>query len=164
MNFWEIITMFGDLKFWIAASIMNLIVCMNIPRKLRKYLVWFVFLVLPSVVISYSITSFLKLIFKVPRPCFSLNGCPQTFSFPSGHATVAFAALTVIALYYKNKKIALFLLLFACLVSYSRVVLNVHYFEDIVAGSFIGIATAVTVWKTYESTNFFNRLFTSLKW
>ena len=150
MNLWEFITMFGDFQFWIAASMTALIIYLGVPKKLRKYLVWFIFLVLPSVVMSYSVTSMLKIIFKVPRPCFGLEDCPTTYSFPSGHATVAFAALTIIALHYKNEKLGFILLLFACLVAYSRVALNVHRFEDIIVGSLIGLLTAFLVWKAYE--------------
>jgi len=149
MNFWEVVTMFGDLQFWIAGSLTSLILYLSVPKKLRKYLSWFIFLVLPSVVMSYSITSGLKLIFKVPRPCSGMPQCPTTYSFPRGHATVAFAALTSIGMYYGDKRLKLLLFVFASMIAYSRVALNVHYPLDVAVGSLIGFVTSILVWKAF---------------
>jgi membrane-associated phospholipid phosphatase len=63
-------------------------------------------------------------------------------SFPSGHATTAFAVITVIAVHAKkNYQLPLFLL--AVLISYSRVYLAQHFLTDITAGAFIGVLFAL---------------------
>jgi len=63
-------------------------------------------------------------------------------SFPSGHATSAFAMFFCLAAIGKKTYVQLTCLFLACIVAYSRVYLSQHFLEDIVAGSFIGTATA----------------------
>ncbi len=59
-------------------------------------------------------------------------------SFPSGHATQAFAILFLLALVIRNRGLKLFFLIIAILTAYSRVYLSQHWLPDIVAGSAIG--------------------------
>ncbi len=100
--FWEFITIFGDLRFWIGAAGAAILLYMIIPKKVKGYLGWFIFGVLPSVIISRGVVEILKLALQIPRPC---NGfeCPDGYSFPSGHAAVIFAAMTIAILYSKRK-------------------------------------------------------------
>jgi membrane-associated phospholipid phosphatase len=67
-------------------------------------------------------------------------------SFPSGHTATAFCVATLVVLMFKNRKLALFVLLTAFLVACSRIYLAQHFFMDIVAGSFIGVMSA---WISY---------------
>lgn len=156
MVFWESITIFGDLRFWIGAALTALILLFAVPKKHRKYIAWFVFLVLPAVTISYAIGYVLKLIFRIPRPCVGLSTCPSGFSFPSGHATVIFAASSVLMFHYKNKKLGVFFLILSVLVAVSRVMLGVHRVEDIIAGAIIGLTVGVLVQKIYK--NYHNKI------
>ena len=66
-------------------------------------------------------------------------------SFPSGHATSAFALFFSLALITKSHtfKIALFIL--ALLTAYSRIYLSQHFFEDVYAGSLIGLGSTIAV-------------------
>ncbi|HWY36960.1 MAG TPA: phosphatase PAP2 family protein, partial [Bacteroidia bacterium] len=60
-------------------------------------------------------------------------------SFPSGHATAAFALFFCLAFFAgKSSSKALYFLL-ALTVAFSRVYLSQHFFEDITAGSFIAV-------------------------
>lgn len=59
-----------------------------------------------------------------------------SYSFPSGHATVAFVGAFVLAWRYPRLRWALFG--FASLVALSRVHLGVHYPSDVLAGSALG--------------------------
>ncbi|MBD3155926.1 MAG: phosphatase PAP2 family protein [Candidatus Aenigmarchaeota archaeon] len=149
-TFWEIITFFGSFHFWTISSLMCLFLFFLIPKKSRKYFVWFIFLVLPSILIANSVTQGLKFIFKIPRPCYGLPYCPSGYSMPSGHTTVAFAALTVLGLNYKGKKYLIPALLFAQLIGISRVILGVHTIPDVLIGSFVGMFVAFLVHKVYE--------------
>jgi len=149
-SFWEIITIFGSLSFWIGASAMCLILFFTVPKKSRKYFIWFIFLVLPSIIIANSITQIIKLILQVPRPCAGLAWCPDSYSMPSGHTTVIFAAMTVLGLYYKKKKYLIPSLIFAQLVGLSRIVLGVHTIPDVLVGSVIGMITGFLVQKAYR--------------
>lgn len=151
MWFWETITIFGDVQFWVGAALTALILLFAIPKKHRKYIAWFVFLVLPAVIISYGVGQVLKLIFKIPRPCIDLSSCPGGFSFPSQHATVIFAATTVLAFYCRNKKLGILFLILSILVAISRLMLGFHRVEDVFVGSIIGMIVGVLVQKAYRN-------------
>ena len=62
------------------------------------------------------------------------------FSFPSGHTTTVFALTFALCLITKKPLIKLLLFLVACLTAYSRVYLSQHFFEDILAGAYLGIS------------------------
>ena len=59
------------------------------------------------------------------------------YSFPSGHATFAWAIAVVLA--KKEPRAKYFFYLLAALISISRIYLGVHYPADIVAGSVLGL-------------------------
>lgn len=61
----------------------------------------------------------------------------KSFSFPSGHATVAFAAAYILA--KEHKKWRFFYYLLAMLISFSRVYLGKHYPSDVFAGAVLGM-------------------------
>ncbi|MDP4208028.1 MAG: phosphatase PAP2 family protein [Bacteroidota bacterium] len=63
-------------------------------------------------------------------------------SFPSGHSATAFGVLISFAFVFKQGWAKMLMLIFACLIAYSRVYLSQHYLIDIMAGSFIGVITA----------------------
>lgn len=77
-----------------------------------------------------------------PDPA-ALVSLPQTSSFPSGHATVAFACATVIALAVPRLRRRLFAL--AALIAFSRVYVGVHYPLDVLAGAALGVAIGLGV-------------------
>jgi len=72
-----------------------------------------------------------------PEPLVEL---PVTHSFPSGHATVAFACATVLALAVPRLRVPLFVL--AALIAFSRVYVGVHYPFDVLAGAVLGFGIA----------------------
>ena len=59
-------------------------------------------------------------------------------SFPSGHTTAAFSLFFCLSLFYKNNVIKTLCFISALLVSFSRVYLSQHFFEDITVGSMVG--------------------------
>ena len=63
------------------------------------------------------------------------------FSFPSSHASVAFAV--AFALLYGDVTIGLVALLMACLVAFGRVATGVHYPSDVIAGAVLGLVSFV---------------------
>jgi membrane-associated phospholipid phosphatase len=60
-------------------------------------------------------------------------------SFPSGHATQAFALFICLAFASNNKLLKLLFFLLATLTAFSRVYISQHWLNDIVAGSLIGM-------------------------
>jgi undecaprenyl-diphosphatase len=73
----------------------------------------------------------------------ALSVAPHTPSFPSGHATTAFAAAAAVGAFHPRLRVPLFGL--AVLVGLSRVYLGVHYALDVVAGAALGIALGLSV-------------------
>ena len=60
-------------------------------------------------------------------------------SFPSGHATTAFALYFSLALIVKNNTLKFFLFVIALLVGFSRIYLSQHFLSDVYAGAVIGV-------------------------
>jgi len=152
---WEFITIFGSVTFWASAAVVALIFSFFIPEKSKKYVLLFVFLTLPAVLISYTVTDTLKTFFKIQRPCYGMLNCPEDYSFPSNHTTVVFAATIALVLHYKDKRLGIILITIAILTSISRIMLGLHRTEDILVGSIVGMIVGILVQKAYK--NYFNR-------
>ena len=88
-----------------------------------------------SLLVSVILAEGLKSLVKEKRPDANTHD-----SFPSGHATAAFAVATVEG--QMHPKQAIFWYLGAGLISYSRVRLNRHTVGDVVAGAALGYGTA----------------------
>jgi undecaprenyl-diphosphatase len=147
--FWQFLSMFGDIQFWIGAAATALIIYFLAPKQSKKYIAWFIFGALPAVVVSWAMAEGLKLLFKIPRPCAGLSFCETGYSFPSGHAAVIFAAMSVAIVYSKSRKMDFSFFALALIVSLSRVFLGVHTIEDIIVGGLIGFAVGRLVYKNY---------------
>lgn len=62
--------------------------------------------------------------------------CPSNYSFPSGHAALAFAGAVLFGFFDKKRK--WFYYSIAILISLSRIYLHCHYVGDVFFGAFIG--------------------------
>ncbi|MEQ8624011.1 MAG: phosphatase PAP2 family protein [Vicingaceae bacterium] len=100
-----------------------------------------------------------KNIFERYRPCHNLeiselvhsvnNKCGGRFGFVSSHAANTFGLATFIGLFLSNsnKNIAfVLLLLWASIVSYSRIYLGVHYPLDVLGGAILGMLIAYLIY------------------
>ena len=63
-----------------------------------------------------------------------------SFSFPSGHTSSAFAACA--AILFLNRKIGIPAMVFAALMGFSRIYVEVHYCTDVIAGAVVGLVYA----------------------
>jgi membrane-associated phospholipid phosphatase len=147
---WQFFSIFGEAQFWIGVAFASMIIYVLASKPAKKYIEWFVFGVLPAAVVSSAITEGLKLLFKIPRPCAGLSFCETGYSFPSAHAALIFAAMTVAIMYSKSMKLSFLFFSLALLVSLSRVFLGVHRIQDVIAGGLIGFAVGYFVYKNYE--------------
>ena len=113
----------------------------------------FVLLALVSVLVADAMSArIVKTLVDRPRPCIALEeeeevrllvGCTTSPSFPSNHAVNASVLATLVGLYVRP--LLLPATIVAMLVIYSRVYVGVHYPLDVLAGSLLGVATALAL-------------------
>lgn len=73
-------------------------------------------------------------------PYFNIHQ-PSSYSFPSGHTSSAFAA--AIAVLWYDRKIGIPTTIFAALMGFSRIYVEVHYCTDVIGGAIVGIIYAL---------------------
>ena len=104
-----------------------------------------------ALVLGHVASDVLKELTARPRPLGSLPAVrslipePDTYAFPSGHATSAFSAAAGVMLATRRflERVPLSawgVLLLAAAISYSRVYVGVHFPSDVVAGAALGLA------------------------
>lgn len=90
--------------------------------------------------LSALISTILKFLIMRPRPFIEMPGInlitESLPSFPSLHAAIVFSTLPVLGKQFP--KLMWFWLLFAVLVSLSRIYLGVHYLSDVIFGAMLG--------------------------
>jgi len=112
------------------------------------------FSVLLSFITSGLLVQLLKRLHAAPRPkLFFEAGQYLHFidgitlsgnnSFPSGHATTAFAVATVLAVLLRNKTWQWPILMAAMLVGYSRIYLAQHFLIDVLVGAIVGFVCGI---------------------
>ncbi|MEI8032602.1 MAG: phosphatase PAP2 family protein [Chlorobiaceae bacterium] len=72
---------------------------------------------------------------------------PAWISFPSGHAATAFSAAFVLSALFPRWRILCFAL--AVLIAFSRIYLSQHYISDVIAGSFLGMASTALLYNRF---------------
>jgi len=104
-------------------------------------------------VVALGITVVIKELVRRPRPYQVLPGAKTKHvwsaggsSFPSGHASQAFAIATTLSLHYHTAAITIPLYLWATAIGYGRIYLGLHYPSDILGGMLIGTAAGFLAW------------------
>lgn len=138
-NIMLMITLYGREIFWPIVLIMLFIFGGKIGKKTAVIAAISMILLMPLV-------SVIKDVVDRPRPNISgVETFPvsaDTFSFPSGHATIVSAGLATVSIMFRGnvKRTFLFvgLAFEAALVCFSRIYVGVHYPLDVVGGILLG--------------------------
>ena len=110
-------------------------------KKHKKFLPYFA----TSLIIAFLLSNLaLKPFFARQRPTDNAI-CPKDYSFPSGHATLSFAAASTLAFFDRKRRFYYYS--FATLIAYSRIYLGCHFFLDVLAGALLGIAIGQSLLK-----------------
>jgi undecaprenyl-diphosphatase len=105
---------------------------------------WFICALLApaAIALNYAI----KLAVKRPRPVLEglppLGGAPSSLSFPSAHATSAFAVATAMT---RVDSLGALAFVLALVLSLGRPYLGMHYPSDVLAGALLGVALGLLV-------------------
>lgn len=144
-QFFKYFTHYGDGLMWVPLGIY----CFFYRRK-------YFIAVVAGVLISTILAQFLKRVVYPEElrpisyvsemfPVHVVDGVAmrKVHSFPSGHATTAFAMALIMSYMINNKTWSVIFPLFAFAAGYSRVYLGQHFPTDIFAGMCIGIVSAI---------------------
>ncbi|MGE8561663.1 MAG: phosphatase PAP2 family protein [Acinetobacter sp.] len=152
VNFFIFITSFGSTAISCLIVILVCVICWIIRQP-------YILIGLLVSTIGSSIFTFLsKLLFHRVRPVDALL-LEQSYSFPSGHATIAIALYGFLAYlairfspnFIRQVRIFFTMFLFSVLLGFSRMVLNEHYLSDVLGGFLVGtlwliVSISLTEW------------------
>ncbi|HLU84118.1 MAG TPA: phosphatase PAP2 family protein, partial [Vicingaceae bacterium] len=145
---------FSGRFFWIPLYALLFVIA---TLKLKWKMMYFILAVVALIFLSDKISVYwFKEVFMRYRPCHNndiahlihlVDGCGGKYGFVSSHAanTFALAAFMGIILRKHFPKMLLWMLVWATVVSYSRIYLGVHYPADIAVGGMLGILIGYAV-------------------
>ena len=144
ISFFQVVTLFGS---WLG-----LVIALFIIFRKKKVMAG---LMLVTFVFAVAINFLIKNLVCRPRPFESFDfivnyGGEGGYSMPSGHSVSAGVLATFLIDYIfqtsKSKSFracgTIFITLFALLIAFSRMVLGVHYFTDVIVGLVVGVVFA----------------------
>lgn len=136
------LTFFGKPDFLIPAYIF--IIVFFLIRKKKTYAIETAIMAVSSTALLFG----LKAIFKRQRPDLPIFDHLPGYSFPSGHALLSFVFCSILIYHVWQSNISPvikwvfsgLLVIFSLLIGISRIILQVHYTSDVVAGFCLGYA------------------------
>jgi len=156
-TFWDFVMYWTSEKMiWIPAYILFVYLLIKYYKKKA----WIIIpMVLIMVLVSDQLSVLIKNLTLRPRPCHEpelqflihlvKNKCGGEYGFVSSHAVNHFALATFLSLLFQKKIVFIIsaLILWATLISYSRIYLGVHYPGDVICGGIIGAFLGFTFGK-----------------
>ena len=142
--------------------------------KIKPLDVFYIFsLVLVMILISDQSANIFKDSFQRLRPCYNeiiqdsvrlvKESCGGKYGFFSAHASNSFSLAVFFGILFKDfsKYPIYFTIIYASLISYSRIYLGVHYPLDIIFGALFGVINGILIYKIHgimlKSFNLFNK-------
>ena len=145
IHFMIIFTFFGSAQFLLP--VYTILILFYLFKKNKSYAIDIAL----TGIISTSILFLLKNIFKRHRPSLPIVKTIVGYSFPSGHSLSSFVFCSILGylIFQSDLKIpvkyaiSFLLILFTLTIGLSRIVLNVHYASDVLAGYCMGFVMVV---------------------
>lgn len=165
VNFFVIITSLASTPLTVLVVLLTGIICLVI----RQYYLFIGLLI--SVLGSTTFTYLSKLLFHRNRPIDILLH-ESTYSFPSGHATVAVALYGFVAYmlfrfsqnFGRQVHIVVTAVFLCILIGLSRIVLNEHYLSDVLGGYLVGALWLTAAISVMEWLNMKGKVNWQLEW
>lgn len=88
---------------------------------------------------------------EISNQVHTINGCGGQYGFVSSHASNTFALALFLSLIIRKKSFSILMILWAALVSYSRIYGGVHYPSDILGGALLGLSLAIIWYLIYQN-------------
>lgn len=151
-DFWDPIMWFISGKLsWIPLYVV-LVYCL--VRRYGRASIWWIIAIALTVLLADQISSgIIKPLVERWRPSRdpSLEGLVHIvngyrggkFGFVSSHAANSFGVAVILSILFKRNWVTISLLVWAAVVSYSRLYLGVHYPGDIICGAIVGVFSAI---------------------
>lgn len=163
-------SVFFDAFFTIVTSLqvwfpLYLLIIFLLLKKYGLSGIWIIIFFILAVTISDQSSGLIKDIVQRLRPSQEplLQGKVHTpigigglYGFVSGHSTNVFSITVLISLIARNKWVTIMFLLWALVVSYSRIYVGVHYPLDIICGAVLG---GLIGWGIYSLLRLFDSRF-----
>jgi len=140
---------------------LTILIFLGVKYK-RKFLIILIFIILAAT-LSDQTSVILKNIIHRLRPCHEpslisvvhlVNGeCGGIYGFVSSHATNTFDVALLSLSFIKKRWYSISIILWAGIISYSRVYLGVHYPGDVLCGSLLGAFIGWSIYKLYVLTD-----------
>ena len=128
----------------------------------RKFYVIILFIILAAILADQS-SVFIKNLVQRPRPCHDPvfegmvhifnNHCGGIYGFVSSHASNAFDVAMISLLFIGKRWYTIIIIIWALIVSYTRIYLGVHYPGDILFGSLLGMMIGWSAYRLYVLTD-----------
>jgi len=158
-DFFDILMSYISGKFiWIPFYAFLLFLLIKQDFKNKKKLIISIISVAMVIVLADQLSVHLfKNVFERLRPCHNpdlanilhtVNGnCGGQFGFISSHAANVFALAVLLLNIFKYKRLTITLIVWATIVSFSRIYLGVHYFGDVFVGALFGASIGFVVYR-----------------
>jgi undecaprenyl-diphosphatase len=128
----------------------------------RKFLIIIIFIILAATLADQSSVIVKNIVHRL-RPCHEpsvmgivhlVNGeCGGVYGFVSSHATNTFDVALLSLSFIKKRWYSIGIILWASVISYSRVYLGVHYPGDVLCGAMLGSFIGWGIYKLYMLTD-----------
>ena len=169
-NFWILLSSKEANIFFYSTLLLYYFYSKSLKFKFSE-LFYLLILIALMITVTDQTANLFKDSFQRLRPCYNemikdslrlvKESCGGKYGFFSAHASNSFTLAVFFGLLYKNKfKYLIYLsLLYASLISYSRIYLGVHFPLDIIFGATFGIIIGILTFKFYEKKLYFFKFF-----